>query len=72
MSEQQEDLPTALLHERDRVRDEIVPLYESIPTGVFALAVTIRPALALADEALKEHDVVKMVQALAALREIEA
>ncbi len=66
------DLPTELLAERDRVRDAIVPQYESIgDAGKPALLLVIRPALDKADAALKEHDAAAMVVALAELRGIE-
>jgi hypothetical protein len=65
------DLPTELLKERDRVRDQIVPAYEEIGiAGVPALTMFIRPALELAEKALKEHDAVMMVRALGELRSI--
>ncbi len=66
------DLPTELLAERDRVRDVIVPEYESIgDAGKPALAFVIRPAIARADYALKKHDAAEMVVALKELRGIE-
>lgn len=74
MSEKEnaEDLATVLLRERDRVRDEVVPMYESIGiNGRPALTLVIRPAILLADEALKEHDVNKMIHALKNLRSIK-
>lgn len=66
-----EDLPTAVLRERDRVRDVVLPAYKEIgQAGLPALKMFIEPALKLAEEALTEHDVVKLVRALKELREI--
>jgi hypothetical protein len=62
-----EDLPTALLRERDRVKRALRG-YEAIgPAGTFALS-WIRPALARAERALLEHDAADMVEALVELR----
>jgi hypothetical protein len=70
--ESNEDLPTALLRERDRVRDVVLPAYEEIgDAGFLAITLTLKPALALAEKALKEHDAIAMVQALTALRDID-
>ncbi len=66
-----ESLPERLLKERDRVR-AVRKSYVSIgPSGAFAINFVIDPALKLADEALTEHDVVKMVNALKELETIK-
>ncbi len=71
-TEQAEDLPTALLHERDRVRDVVKPNYVSLGyAGSFALKITINPALEVADAALTEADAAGMVIALRLLRDIK-
>jgi hypothetical protein len=70
--QEQPDLPTALLSERDRVRDIIVPQYESIgAAGRPALVLVINPALERAELALTEHDAVAMVRATEELRGIQ-
>ena len=72
MAHESDDLPTRLLKARDYVRDEVKPAYEKIGrSGLPALMLTINPALELADEALKEHDAVKMLQALKELEGIK-
>lgn len=69
---QPEDLPTALLRLRDKIRDEVIPSYEELGiNGRFALS-WIRPTVAAADKALKEHDAAAMVLALSDLRSIKA
>lgn len=53
------------------MRDVVLPAYKEIgQAGLPALKMFIEPALKLAEEALTEHDVVKLVRALKELREI--
>lgn len=67
-----DDLPTALLRERDRVRDVVAPAYEALGVvGTPALLITIRPTLEFAERALKEHNAAAMVVAFAALKGIK-
>lgn len=66
-----ESLATALPKEMARVRDELLPTYDSIPTGVFA-ATLMRQALDTAAQALAEGDVVKMIHAHHTLKEFKA
>lgn len=57
------DLPKQMA----RVRDELLPLYDAIPTGVFA-ATLMRVALDRAAKALAEGDVVNMIRVYEELR----
>lgn len=66
-----QSLPEELLRERNRIRDVVIPAYESIgPSGAPALTLFIRPALERADAAITGADAVAMVRALNELREI--
>lgn len=74
MSEKPEetDLPSKLLATRDRVKDVILPQYKAIgPSGAFAVECVIKPAIAMADKALKEHDAALMIKALHELESIK-
>lgn len=63
-----DSLGTALPAEMARVRDELMPMYESIgPAGGFALAM-MRAELDLATRALAEGDVVQMMKSYEALK----
>lgn len=58
----------ALPREMARIRDEVIPIYQSIgPTGAFAIAM-MRRDLDLAAQAMAEGDVVAMIRQLEALR----
>lgn len=67
MSDGSESLGEALSREMARVRDELLPLYDAIPTGVFA-ATLIRADLDRAARAMVDGDVVEMVRAYESLR----
>lgn len=61
-------LGTELPKEMARVRDELMPLYQSIgPAGGFALAM-MRAELDRATKALAEGDVVTMIRSYEALK----
>lgn len=60
-------LGTELPKEMARVR-ELLPLYDAIPTGVFA-ATMIRADLDRAAKAMMEGDVVEMIRAYQALKD---
>lgn len=66
-----ESLGTALPAEMKRVRDELLPMYDAVPTGVFA-ATMMRHDLDRATKALAEGDVVAMIEVYASLREWKA
>lgn len=67
-----ETLGEALPREIARVRDELMPIYQSIgPAGGFALAM-MRVALDKAAKALAEGDVVAMIAVYQELREFKA
>lgn len=59
-----EELPK----EMARVRDKLLPLYDAIPTGVFA-ATMMRRDLDRAAKAMAEGDVVEMMSAYQSLKE---
>ena len=61
-----ETLAEALPREQQRVR-ELLPLYDAIPTGIFA-ATMMRQSLAAAERAAAAGDVVAMMAALEDLR----
>ncbi len=62
-----EDLPKQMA----RVRDELMPMYQSIgPAGGFAL-VLMRNALDQAAKAMAEGDVVKMMRAYETLKDFK-
>lgn len=63
MSTLGEELPK----EMARVRDELLPLYDAIPTGVFA-ATMMRADLDRAAKAMIEGDVVAMLQVYESLK----
>jgi hypothetical protein len=54
-----------------RVRDELLPIYDSIPTGVFA-ATMMRANLDRAQKAMIEGDVVAMLREYNSLKEWKA
>lgn len=62
-----EELPK----EMKRVRDELLPIYDAIPTGIFA-ATLMRAALDRATKALAEGDVVEMIRVYEELRDFKA
>jgi len=66
-----ESLGEALPREMARVRDELLPLYNAIPTGVFA-ATLMRSALDRAATALATGDTVEMIRVYNDLREFRA
>lgn len=57
--------------EMTRVRDELLPLYDAIPTGVFE-ATLMRQALDRAACALAEGDVIEIIRAYEELKGFEA
>jgi hypothetical protein len=63
MSTLGEDLP----REMARVRDELLPMYDAIPTGVFA-ATMMRNDLDAAARALAAGDVVEMLRVYQSLK----
>lgn len=63
-----ETVGTALPKEMARVRDNIIPVYQTIPTGAFA-TIMMRRDLDNAARAMAEGDVVGMIAALEALKE---
>lgn len=66
-----DSLGTALPAEMARVRDELMPMYQSIgPSGVFALTL-MRAELDLATKALAEGDVIQMIKSYEALKEFQ-
>lgn len=67
MSTLGEELPK----EMARVRDELLPLYDSIPTGVFA-ATMMRADLDRAAKAMAECDVVEMLRVYQSLKGYDA
>ena len=63
-----ETLGTALPAEMKRVRDELMPMYQSIgPSGQFAL-VLMRRELDVATKALAEGDVIQMLRSYEGLK----
>ena len=62
-----ESVGTALPKEMARVRDEVLPLYLAIPTGIFA-ATMMRQDLDRAAVAMVEGDTVAMIACLESLR----
>jgi len=65
-----ETLAEALPREQQRVR-ELLPLYDAIPTGIFA-ATMMRQSLAAAERAAAAGDVVAMMAALEDMRGYDA
>lgn len=62
----------ALPREIKRIRETVIPAYESIgPAGMFGLAF-IRQSLTRAEDALSSGDVIAIVRAYADLKEIKA
>jgi hypothetical protein len=53
-----------------RVRDELLPVYDAIPQGMFAAAM-IRADLARAEKAMAEGDTVEMIRVCKSLQETE-
>lgn len=71
MAETSDSLGTALPKEMTRVRDELIPMYQSIgPAGGFAIAM-MRQELDVATKALAEGDVVAMVRSYKALKDFK-
>ena len=67
-----DNLPAAHLKERDRLKDVVIPQYESIGRGGQpALIAFLRPALERADAAITNGDVIDMLRSYAELKEIE-
>lgn len=67
-----ETLGEALPREMARVRDELMPLYNSIgPAGMFGVAM-MRQALDSAAGAMADGDLVRMIAAYQALKEFQA
>ena len=64
-------LGTELPKEMARVRDELLPLYDAIPTGIFA-ATLMRAELDRATRALAEGDIVTMIRSYEALKDFKA
>lgn len=62
-----ESLAEALPREMARVRDELLPMYDSIPTGVIA-ATMMRRDLDRATKAMAEGDVVEMLRSYESLK----
>jgi hypothetical protein len=62
-----ETLAEALPREMARVRDELLPMYDAIPTGVFA-ATMMRADLDRAAKALASGDVVEMLRVYESLK----
>lgn len=60
-------LGEALPAEMTRVRDDVLPAYLAIPTGIFA-ATMMRQSLDAAAKALAEGDVIAMMRCLEDLR----
>jgi len=67
MSSVGEELPK----EMARVRDELLPLYDAIPTGVFA-ATMMRQSLDRATKALSEGDVIQIIRSYEELKGFQA
>ena len=60
-------LGEALPKEMARIRDDVLPIYDSIPTGVFA-ATMMRADLDAAAKAMMEGDVVEMLRVYQSLK----
>lgn len=70
MSQEPKNLMDGLFSEMERVR-ELRKMYESIgQAGAFGV-VMLNQALELAEQSIKENDVVKMLQAYQALKECQ-
>lgn len=65
-----ESLVEALPKEQQRVR-ELLPIYDAIPTGIFA-ATMMRQSLTRAEKAAASGDVVEMIRAYEELKGYEA
>lgn len=63
-------LREAIPLEMARVRDELLPLYDAIPAGIFA-ATLMRLTLDRATRALADGDAVEMVRCFQELKEFE-
>lgn len=64
------NLAEALPKEQQRVR-ELLPLYDAIPTGVFA-ATMMRQALSRAEQAAASGDVIAMLRSHEELKDFKA
>jgi hypothetical protein len=64
-------LGEALPQEMARVRDELLPMYDAIPTGVFA-ATLMRQDLDRAAKAMAEGDTVEMMRVYQSLKDYTA
>lgn len=62
-----ETLGEALPREMARVRDELLPMYDAIPTGVIA-ATMMRQDLDRASKALADGDVIEMLRVYESLK----
>lgn len=71
MSEQIKTLADALPEQMRRVRDDLLPLYDAIPTGIFA-ATLMRQELDRATKAIMEGDTVQMLRSFESLKEFSA
>lgn len=60
-------LGDALPREMARIRDELLPIYDQIPTGIFA-ATMMRADLDRAAKVMAEGDIVGMIEAYEALK----
>lgn len=66
-----EALGDALPREMARVRDEVIPIYDSVPMGHLAAGM-MRQSLDLATKALAEGDVIAMLRVFEDLKGYEA
>lgn len=70
MGEDMKSLGEALPAEMARIRDEVIPIYSAIPTGVLAVTM-MRRDLDLAAKALAEGDLPAMIEAYQSLQGYE-
>jgi len=66
-SRSSETLADALPREMERIRNEVMPVYQTIPTGALAVLM-MKQDLLRASAAISEQDTVAMIRALDALR----
>lgn len=67
MTDHPESVADALPKEMARIRDEVLPEYDALPTGVFA-ATMMRAELDRAAKAMVEGDTIQMIKSLQELR----